>query len=269
MQQLLQNLWSKPRPLIILGTSKSGKTSLFRQLSNCSLHASTCQISAVGYDRQRISYANRDYEVFDIGRNGVDNGEWLICRKSFLNRDTVVVFVFDCSNWNIYLSIGILREHIQEMIEAGARFCYVVFNKQDLNMDENTAKEIRRVKKIVEEELNRFSDQIVAGLWDVVGSSNGSLATMLLEDIPLVVQENQQFVPRQLPPGSQLALPTSNFVEDSLIPEAYSDHGLWIRAAFELLIQSPIFEIDIKAVADKDIRSTAKLGHEDIYREHR
>ncbi|KAI5464985.1 hypothetical protein BGZ63DRAFT_350120 [Mariannaea sp. PMI_226] len=165
---------------VLMGNDAAGKTTLLYQLK-CGEHVQT--IPTIGFNVETIESPDRSkITLWDIG--GCDMIRPLI--RHYIVKDRFIVFIHDCHDAErLDYSLEHLHAGAQWMIDAGCRYMWVLFNKQDLLPPAERESIVGGLRTRFEAELKQYQDKISVKIMDTPGLSavSGDQLDVVMNDI--------------------------------------------------------------------------------------
>ena len=186
------------RNILLFGSRGAGKTTLLYRLKMGEEIETT---PTLGYNVEVIEWKKRQYCIYDFG-DGLDHRTRPLVR-CHLNADSLVFFLHDCTTEDTEDSVRVLHEYVKEMLDAGAKFLWIVLNKLELTeLESRHPDKMRgiamRAKHRFEYEMEtRYSGCLVWKVMAIEGLSGktGDRISEVFDDIAPTLRKHWQFKP--------------------------------------------------------------------------
>ncbi|KAI1084435.1 ADP-ribosylation factor family-domain-containing protein [Whalleya microplaca] len=177
--------------ILLFGADTSGKTTILYQLK---LGRDVQTIPTIGFNVETITYPKgfkgSKFNMWDFG--GCDKLAPMM--RHYISKESIVFFVHDCANQeSLDLSIKLLHEHTHQMIYAGAKYLWVLLNKQDMIPETERAVVVSDLRGRFERELAKHSGNIAWRIMTQPGLSGrtGDQLHTVLDDVRQTLRQAQ------------------------------------------------------------------------------
>ncbi|KND91576.1 Uncharacterized protein TOPH_03659 [Tolypocladium ophioglossoides CBS 100239] len=174
---------------IICGLDACGKTTL---LYRWKLGETVTTIPTAGFNIETIPRGKGwNFTLWDLG--GSDRTRPFI--RHYLAQDRFIIFVHDCvDQLRLDEQLGAFHSCAKKMLEVGARYMWVIFNKQDDLPPNERDSTVRGLMSRYEKAAARYSDSVVVRVLHLPGLSakEGTQIHVVLDDIKQTLQDSQK-----------------------------------------------------------------------------
>lgn len=181
---------------VLIGNDAAGKTTLLYQLK---LGEHVQAIPTIGFNVETIEYSDGGkITLWDVG--GCDKIRPLI--RHYISQDRFIIFVHDCTDTErLDYSLEQLHAGAQWMLDAGCRYMWVLFNKQDVLPPAEKESIVDDLRARFESELSQYQDKFCAKIMDTPGLSaaTGAQLDVVMRD----VRETLQKTPKPVQKSTQ------------------------------------------------------------------
>ncbi|KAF2433457.1 hypothetical protein EJ08DRAFT_607112 [Tothia fuscella] len=286
--QSLRKLWRETNEerIILMGNEGAGKTTLLYRLKMGEI---VTTIPTIGFNVEKIQHEGCEYTIWDVG--GGDRMQPLY--RHYITAETIILYIHNCidDSERTESSIQALNQNVKQMFEVGAKFIWILLNKEDLIPIGQRASVVNDLRERFEQELFQYNNKIVYQFLDLPGFSavSGKHVSSLLPIIHHSLKAHRELDGSIQPKTREPVLPHPELSEhshDALIARAREEgldedsvesfwnsflqcnmaewnHRCQLRAGYIILLQSLGDGKDVLHAANVFLGHTQKLRNID------